>query len=196
MWLRTDRHIAIARNLLERRALAGGFGATADQFDATCRLAVALHTKVLGGSAPFYDAQREAAIAMLDRHDLALGIENHPGVETPEHMLAKIGDGGQGRIGTAVDTGWYGTVGLDAAKAIEQLRAYVFHVHRKDVRAPGSHETCRSGQGIVPVRACVDVLTTRGYQGAISVEHEPEDIDPRTTARPTWPYCASGCEHS
>jgi L-ribulose-5-phosphate 3-epimerase len=30
----------------------------------------------------------------------------------------------------------------------------------------------------VPVRACVDVLTKRGYQSAISVEHEPEDVDP------------------
>src|SRR5919199_3733044 len=135
----TDRHIAIARDLLERHALAvaslaAGFGATADEFEAACRLAVALHTKVLGGSAPFYDAQREAAIATLDRHDLKLGIENHPGVETPEQMLAKLGDGGRGRIGTTVDTGWYGTVGLDAAPAIEQLGADVFHVHLKDVR--------------------------------------------------------------
>src|SRR5919204_4492274 len=61
----TDRHIAIARDLLERHALAvaslaGGFGATADDFDAACRLAAALHTKVLGGSALFYDAQRDA----------------------------------------------------------------------------------------------------------------------------------------
>ena len=55
---------------------------------------------------------------------------------------------------------------------------YVFHVHLKDVRAPGSHETCRYGQGIVPIRACVEALQKLGYQGAISVEHEPEDFDP------------------
>jgi L-ribulose-5-phosphate 3-epimerase len=179
----TDRHIAIARELLDRHglavaSLAGGFGASAEEFDAACRLAVALHTKVLGGGAPFYDTQRDSAIATLDRHDLKLGIENHPGVETPEQMLAKIGDGGHGRIGTAVDTGWYGTVGLDAAQAIEQLGKYVFHVHLKDVRAPGSHETCRYGQGIVPIQACVEALQQLGSQGAISVEHEPEDFDP------------------
>src|SRR5205807_4184983 len=70
----TDRHIAIARDLLDRHALAvaslaGGFGATAEEFDAACRLAVALHAKVLGGGAPFYDAQRDEAIATLVRHD-------------------------------------------------------------------------------------------------------------------------------
>src|SRR5437867_610420 len=66
----TDRHIAIARDLLDRHGLAvaslgGGFGATADEFATACRLAVALHTKVLSGSAPFYVAQRDAAIVTL-----------------------------------------------------------------------------------------------------------------------------------
>jgi L-ribulose-5-phosphate 3-epimerase UlaE len=55
---------------------------------------------------------------------------------------------------------------------------YVFHVHLKDVGASGRHETCRYGQGIVPIRACVEALHTLGYRGAISVEHEPEDFDP------------------
>jgi sugar phosphate isomerase/epimerase len=56
------------------------------------------------------------------------------------------------------------------------LAGYVIPL--KDVRAPGRHETCRYGQGIVPVRACVEVLHKLGYQGAISVEHEPEHFDP------------------
>ena len=55
----------------------------------------------------------------------------------------------------------------------ESLPRYAIHV-----RAPGSHETCRYGQGIVPIQACVEALQQLGYQGAISVEHEPEDFDP------------------
>src|SRR5204862_4400360 len=75
----TERHIAIARDLLDRHALAvaslaGGFGATAEEFDAACRLAVALRTTILGGNAAFYGARRDAAIATLDRPDLKLGI--------------------------------------------------------------------------------------------------------------------------
>jgi L-ribulose-5-phosphate 3-epimerase len=41
------------------------------------------------------------------------------------------------------------------------------------------HETCRYGAGIVNIKGCVDVLKEIGYQGPISIEHEPEDFDPR-----------------
>lgn len=97
---------------------------------------------------------------------------------TPEEMLAKIGDGGEGTIGTAVDTGWYGTQGYDATQAIRRLGPSVLHVHLKDVRAAGAHETCRFGDGIVPVRACLRVLAEINYSGAISIEHEPESYNP------------------
>jgi len=40
---------------------------------------------------------------------------------TAAEMLAKIGDGEDGAVGTAVDTGWWGTHGYDAAQAIREL---------------------------------------------------------------------------
>ena len=179
----SDEHIAIARDLLARHrltvtSLAGGFGATTEELDAACRLAIALGTTILGGGAPVYDVDRAGAIAVLRRHGVKLAIENHPGVLTPDEMLAALGDGAGGEIGTTVDTGWYGTAELDATRAIEQLGDHILHVHLKDVRAPGSHETCRYGRGCVPVEQCVDTLQKIGYRGAISVEHEPESFDP------------------
>jgi sugar phosphate isomerase/epimerase len=93
-------------------------------------------------------------------------------------MLAAIGDGGGGRIGTAVDTGWYGTTGCDPVVAIERLAPHIMAVHLKDVRAAGEHETCRFGQGIVPVEACVRALQRTGYTGPIAIEDEPEMYDP------------------
>jgi sugar phosphate isomerase/epimerase len=116
-------------------------------------------------------------VATLQKYDLKLGLENHP-EKTPQEMLAKIGDGGAGRIGTAVDTGWYGTQGYDAAQAIERLGRHIVHVHLKDVLAPGGHQTCRFGQGCVPLEACVRALEKIGYSGNYSVEHEPETSDP------------------
>ena len=179
----SDAHIAAARDLLRRHdlavaSLAGGFGKTSKELERSCRLAVALGTQILGGSSPFLHQSRSQAVALLEQYDLKLGIENHPEVATPEAMLAAIGDGGKGRVGTAVDTGWYGTVGRDAAGAILQLRQHVFHVHLKDVRAAGSHDTCRYGEGVVPIEGCVRALQEIGYAGAISVEHEPETFDP------------------
>jgi sugar phosphate isomerase/epimerase len=40
------------------------------------------------------------------------------------------------------------------------------------------HETCRWGEGVVDVEACVRELARNGYTGALTVEHEPEDHDP------------------
>lgn len=176
----SERHVAIAARLLERRglrvaSLAGWFGDTRERFAAACRVAVVLGAPVLGGGTPLVEHDRDFVIDELERNGLRLGLENHP--ETPAQMLARIGDGGA--IGTTVDTGWYGTQGVDAARAIEELAPHVVHVHLKNVQRAGlPHETCAYGDGVVPLRDCVSALRRIGYGGAISVEHEPAEHDP------------------
>jgi sugar phosphate isomerase/epimerase len=179
----SDEHVRIARGLLARHglavtSLAGGFGATRDEFAAACRLAVALGTDVLGGSTPLLRADREATIGILREHGVRLAIENHPAERTPADILAQIGDGGGGTVGTAVDTGWWGTQGYDASRAIEELSGHIFAVHLKDVLAAGAHDTCLYGRGVVPVERCVRTLRRLGYTGALGVEHEPFSYDP------------------
>lgn len=178
----TPAHIEAARAALARHrlrvvSLAGWFGATVEEFEQSCRLAAALDCRILGGSTAALARDRPATLALLRRHELQLALENHP-EKTPGELLAKIG-AGEGLLGAALDTGWFATQGYDAARAIDELRDVVLHVHLKDVRAAGAHDTCGFGQGVVPLRACVDVLRRIGYSGAISVEHEPEDRDPR-----------------
>jgi L-ribulose-5-phosphate 3-epimerase len=131
----------------------------------------------LGGSTAALDENRTEVFGALRRYGLRLGLENRP-EKTPAEMLARIGDGDEGIIGTTVDTGWYGSQGYDAAQAINALGPHILHVHLKDVLAPGAHDSCRYGRGVVPVRACVAALKRAGYRGPISVEHEPERFDP------------------
>jgi sugar phosphate isomerase/epimerase len=178
----TPEHIAIASELLAGwrvTSLAGSFGSTPDEFEAACRLAVEVGAPVLGGNTSVDHGSRAALLA---EHALRLGIENHP-ERTPDELLAKIGDGGNGTVGATVDTGWWATHGYDAARAIEELGELVFHVHLKDIRAPGAHDTCSWGEGCVPIEECVRVLRRIGYGGAISVEHEPERSDPSDECR-------------
>jgi len=179
----TDAHIVQARALLDRHGLTvtsigGSFGAMEEEFATACRLAVALDTTILAGGTALLDTNRDAVIATLQRYGVNLGLENHPGMLTPTEVLTRIGDGGQGTIGTTVDTGWFGTAGSDAVAAIERLGPFVMAVHLKDVRAPGGHVTCRYGQGCVPIEACVYALERIGYHGYIAIEHEPDDFDP------------------
>jgi sugar phosphate isomerase/epimerase len=178
----TDEHIEAARALFEKHhlrvtGLAGGMGETQQAFEASCRVASALGISLLEGNTPLLASDWQLVVQTLQRFDLRLGIENHP-EKNPQEVLVKIGDGGNGRIGATVDTGWFGTQGYDAARAIEELGEYVFSVHLKDVLAVGSHDTCQFGKGVVPIPRCVRVLRGMGYEGVVSIEHEPESYDP------------------
>lgn len=182
----TSQHIDAARDLLAKHglpvvSLAGWFGSTPDEFAATCRLATAVGCRVLGGSTSVIEKDRAFVVRMLKEHGLRLGLENHP-EKTPVELRARIGDGGEGTIGACVDTGWFGTQGYDAARALEELGDVLVHIHLKDVLAEGAHETCGYGEGIVPVEGCVRALERMGYAGAISVEHEPEHASPNDAA--------------
>lgn len=181
MWA-TPEHIATAKDLLAKYglpvvSLAGWFGTSHEEFEATCRLAAALDCPILAGRASVLEKDRAFTVRTLKEYGLRFGVENHP-EKNPAELLAQIGDGGDGPIGACVDTGWFGTQGYDAAAALEELRDVLVHVHLKDVLAAGAHETCGYGKGVVPIEACVRVLRRTGYAGGISVEHEPELYSP------------------
>ncbi|HEY3542005.1 MAG TPA: sugar phosphate isomerase/epimerase [Gaiellaceae bacterium] len=173
----TDEHVAIAQETLRRHGLTVTTYATwvgPGNVERSCELTRALGASIIGGG---FSGEPQALAPTLERHGVRLGIENHP-ERTPQEVLAKIAAGGE-LFGATVDTGWWGTQGYDAARAIEELGEHVLHVHLKDVLAVGEpHETCRWGEGVVPIEECVRVLQDNGYAGAIAVEHEPETFDP------------------
>lgn len=180
-WATAD-HLAAAQEVLASKGVsvasyAGYFGDAVDEFRAACDVASALGTCILGGSAAALDADRVGVIETLRATGCLLAIENHPEA-SPAEMRDKIGADAEGLIGTAVDTGWWGTQGFDAAEAIRQLGDHVMYVHLKDILAAGAHETCALGDGIVPIEGCIAAMAEIGYAGAISVEHEPEHYDP------------------
>lgn len=177
----TDEHLAIARDFLANydlriTCLAGSFGRTHEHMDAACRVARAIGAPLLSGMTYLLATNRRALVDVLRAHGLRLGVENHT-EKTPAALLRKIA-GGEEAIGVALDTGWFATQGYPPVQAIYELRESLLHVHLKDILAAGQHETCRYGQGRVPVEACVRQLQRVGYTGPISIEHEPTKDDP------------------
>jgi sugar phosphate isomerase/epimerase len=179
----TDEHLAAARELLARHGLGVASYSpfvekTAEQIERTCDVADALGTTLLAGMT---SAPRDVLLSILRERGIRLGLENHR-EKDPGELLARIGDDAD-VLGATVDTGWFGTQGYDAAQAIGELAPHVLAVHLKDVLRAGEHETCRWGEGVVPIEACVRALGRIRYDGAITVEHEPETFDPSDDIR-------------
>ena len=178
----TDEHVALARDALRRHGLTvTTYAAWVGRANVAraCALATGLGTHVIGAG---FSGDAAALAPMLREHGVTLAIENHP-ERTPAEVLAKVEEG-RGTMAATVDTGWWATQGYDPARAIEELGAQVAHVHLKDVVHEGEpHDTCPWGTGIVDVEACVRALERIGYEGALTVEHEPEDHDPSEEIR-------------
>lgn len=113
------------------------------------------------------------------RYNVRWAYENHPEKSFGE-LLTKIDAGRHDRVGVALDTGWCGTQGMDALDATQRLidQGKLFILHLKDVKAPGKHDTCTLGNGIVPCEKIVRELVRSNWSGNISIEHEPFDHDP------------------
>ena len=178
----SDEHVALARDVLARNGLRVATYAVwigPSNAERACRVARALGTDLIGGGV---SGDLAAVARVLGEQGVRLGIENHP-ERTPDEVLRKL-DAGEGAFGATVDTGWWATHGYEPARAIEELGAHVLHVHLKDVLARGEpHESCRWGEGIVDVEACVRALRGIGYAGVYTIEHEPEDHDPSEKCR-------------
>lgn len=189
----TDDHISTARSLLQQYGLkvvstAGYFGHTADEFEAACKLASELDAPVLGGVCGLLANREDRAlmIGMLQKYGLRFGYENHP-EKSAEEALNQLHVGGEGRryldnsegvLGITVDTGNWATHSYDPPTALRELGPYLVHVHLKDIRAAGGHDTVGFGEGVANIHGCVQVLKEIGYEGAISIEHEPYHSDP------------------
>jgi sugar phosphate isomerase/epimerase len=178
----TDEHIRIAREMLTRHNLtvtsyAGEYGATREEFNRACQIAMGIHAPLLSGTTTLLADDRSFVVKLLKEFDLKLGVENHP-EKSAREILEQLGDGGDGRIGTAVDIGWYATRGADAVRAIEELGDHILHVHLKDVLPGDEQINVGFGQGCVPLEASVRALKKIGYTGDYSVEDEGLNHDP------------------
>lgn len=178
----TEEHVTLLRDLLAARGMSvfaycGGFGDTEEEFIRTCELMKRLNIKILAGATPLLFNNRAFLVEKLREYDLILAYENHP-EKTPQDVLNKIGESDADVIGTTIDTGWFGTQNYPAGQAIRELRDRLVHIHLKNVAQVGTHETCAYQGGVVDIADCIQALKDIGYQGEISLEHEPHTHNP------------------
>lgn len=178
----TPEMIQQAVKILEKHNMkvhsyTAGFGTPGVSRDEAVRIfetARAIGARVLAQG--FHPANGPIVQELAQTYGIRMGLENHP-EKTPQEAIDKIRDFAPW-VGVAIDTGWFATQGYDPVQAVRELKDYIVHVHLKDIRAAGSHETCALGDGVVDVREVLAALKEIGYNGVITIEHEPMDYDP------------------
>ena len=194
----TLQHVETARALVAKhgfvaRSYAAWVPGDASDLHAACRLCAALDIPIIAGHIELFAKDRAAAVAILREYGVAYAIENHP-EKNAAAMWQRLGQGDEDVVGVALDTGWCATQGWDPLSAVKELGARIKAVHLKDVKARRTektglefvdmgHETCRHGEGIVPMAAILTVLREMEFRGPIAIEHEPEMFDPRDDIR-------------
>ena len=183
----TAAHLAVAAEVIGEYDLqvvgfAGSLGASRDAFEHNCEICAALNIPLLVGATRLGTQDRGFVVDTLKQYGLKWAYENEF-EKIPAEILTNAGDPGDGTIGICADTGWFGTHGYDAADALSQLAPRLLHVHLKDVRERGKHDTCRFGEGVVDLEPCVRVLREIGYDGALVIEHEADLFDPTDDVR-------------
>lgn len=190
----TAAQAVLTRHGLTVISFAGGLGNTAEEVSRSAEVATKFGATLWGGSAGFLKADRARFTAILREHGLKFGVENHPKEKTSQDLLAVMGEGDEDVIGAAIDTGWFATNGFSNPQAIRDVSARVFYVHLKDILKPDAsnpgktlqsigHETCALGEGVVGIEDCLSALGEIGYEGSLSIEHEPEFHNPNDDLR-------------
>jgi sugar phosphate isomerase/epimerase len=173
----TPERIALWKSILDENELKA-IAYAGQHTPATVEICRGLRIDLVAGGTggrPFADVS-----ALARESGVLFCFENHPQKSVQEIVDAI--EGGNAWVGVAVDTGWLGTQGVDAPDAIRRLGSLVRHVHVKDVKAPGGHETVALGEGCVDIAGTVVALKEIGYSGWLSWEDEPEDRNPFDTA--------------
>ncbi len=114
-------------------------------------------------------------IGAAEKYGIVMALENHGGIPiTSDEVL---------EILRAVDSPWLKVnfdmgnflsyVGEDPLKAAEKLYKYVDLIHIKDLKlVDGKYKSCVVGEGVVPVKECLEFFGKMGYNGYASLEYE------------------------
>ncbi|GGE30308.1 AP endonuclease [Pullulanibacillus camelliae] len=183
----TPEMIEIAKGILNAYEMdvisyTAGFGSpgvTREEAQKIFETAKAIGAPVLAQG--FHPDNGDIVKEFAEANHIYMGLENHP-EKTPQEVIDKVAPFAPW-VGSALDTGWFATQGYDPIKAVRALQDHLVHVHLKDVKAAGAHDTCTLGDGIVDIKGVMTELKAIGYTGPMTVEHEPHLHDPTEECR-------------
>ena len=124
---------------------------------------------------------------------IRLNLENHGGIPvTSDEILKVLQSINSPWLKVNFDIGnFLGTGKQDPMEAARDLQPYVDFVHAKDLvkKENGRYKACITGEGIVPVRECLQYFSENGYNGYVSLEYEAwETIESKRGVKPSLDF--------
>lgn len=115
--------------------------------------------------------------------------ENHGFISQDSDRVERLFNAvGRDNFGVLVDIGNFICVDEDSVTAVSRLAPYAVHVHAKDFFRRGYGEECPEGwfatrgrnyvcgsvlgEGVIPVKQCLDIIRATGYDSYFSLEYE------------------------
>jgi len=147
--------------------------------------------RIFGGSADFARELRDARIEIVaegigkcidyaEANHITMVLENHGGApQTSDEALDIVNRVNSPFLKLNFDMGnfiFYAEE--DPIEAAKKTFPYVGFIHAKDLKrieGPRKYQACIVGEGIVPVRECLQFFKQNGYEGYVSLEYEAWD---------------------
>ncbi len=114
--------------------------------------------------------------------------ENHGFIAQDSDRMERLFTAvGEENYGLLIDIGNFLCVDESPESAVSRLAPYAIHVHAKDFCRPDSPEEgflsrganpligVAVGEGIVPVKKCLEILKKAGYDGYVTIEYEGKE---------------------
>jgi len=113
---------------------------------------------------------------LCEEYKIKVAIHNHPKPSrywNPDTVL-EVCKGRSKWIGACADTGHWVRSGVNPVEALEKLKGRVISFHLKDLNEFGNHDAHDVvwGTGVSGIKAIIDQMNRRKFQGVFSVEYE------------------------
>lgn len=129
-----------------------------------------------------YEEARKVAAKLVDEYGIKVGIHNHGGYhwlgnsEMLGHVFQTNGD----QIGLVCDTAWAIDARQNPVEMMEKFIDRLYGIHFKDFTytTERKHIDVPIGEGILDLKAAVNMLNKHNYRGYAVYEYEGDPADP------------------
>ena len=181
----SDKEVA---RLVDQLDVAVALGAKVMRHDVVWALGKTGASRSFDGMLPTIAKNAQRVADEAAKRGITTCTENHGYISQDSDRVERLFNAvARDNFGILIDIGNFVCVDEDNARAVSRLAPYAVHVHAKDffikdfgTRPEGWGTTrgrryfCGSvlGEGVVPVKQCIDIVRAAGYDGYFSLEYE------------------------